>query len=306
MTTEKQTEANKKNALMSTGAITDAGKAVVAKNAVKHGVFAQDLIISSGDGRENEDEYIELLYNLTKSLNPSGQMEYLLVEKIAVDFWRLRRVLRFETGSIRKYLDMVIYDYYNKADWQGKKENKTNDELDEEIAKQQEFLGWNNAYIKALKKGVVSFDNPTWSGEGLESDIEEDLIMVADAIKEKAMSEDEYLRFEEGELSFEELKAVFKKAGYEDKDIAEELVRELEKQNEGYNKTIYDLEQKKLKNRIAEEVNIKICSLPAGDNAEKVMRYEKSIQKSIFQNLVILKKLQSLQDSTGERSDQVE
>ena len=58
MTTEKQTEANKKNALMSTGAVTDAGKAVVAKNAVKHGVFAQDLIISSGDGRENEDEYI--------------------------------------------------------------------------------------------------------------------------------------------------------------------------------------------------------------------------------------------------------
>ncbi len=303
MTTEKQIEANKRNALMSTGAVTDTGKAIVAQNAVKHGVFAQDLIISSGDGRENEEEYIELLYNLTKSLNPSGQMEYLLVEKIAVDFWRLRRVLRFETGSIRKYLDMVIYDYYNKADWQGKKENKTNTELDEEIAKQQEFLDWNNAYIKALKKGVVSFEAPTWSGEGLESDIEEDLIMVADAIKEKAMSEDEYLRFEEGELSFEELKAVFKKACYENKDIAEALVRELEKQNEGYNKTIYDLEQKKLKNRIAEEVNIKICSLPAGDNAEKVMRYEKSIQKSIFQNLAILKKLQSLPDSTGERSD---
>ena len=294
MTTEKQIEANKKNALLSTGAVTEEGKAIVAKNAVKHGVFARDLIISSGDGRENEEEYKQLLYNLIESLNPSGQMEYLLVEKIAVDFWRLRRVLRFETGSIRKYLDMVIYDYYNKADWKGKKINKTNEELDEEIAKQQEFLDWNNVYIKALKKGVVTFDNPTWSGEGLESDIEEDLIMVAEAIKEKAMNEDEYLRFEEGGFSFEELKAVFKKAGYSDKDIAGELIRELEKQNEGYKKKIYDLEQKKLKNKIAEEVNIKICSLPSGDNAEKVMRYEKSIQKSIFQNLAILKKLQSL------------
>lgn len=294
MTTEKQIEANKKNALLSTGAVTEEGKAIVAKNAVKHGVFARDLIISSGDGRENEEEYKQLLYNLIESLNPSGQMEHLLVEKIAVDFWRLRRVLRFETGSIRKHLDMVIYDYYNKADWEGKKINKTNEELDEEIAKQQEFLDWNNAYIKVLKKGVVSFDNPTWSGEGLESDIEEDLIMVAEAIKEKAMDEDEYLRFEEGELSFEELKAVFKKAGYSDKDIADELIRELEKQNEGYKKKIYDLKQKKLKNKIAEEVNIKICSLPSGDNAEKVMRYEKSIQKSIFQNLAILKKLQSL------------
>ena len=52
MTTERQTEANKKNALLSTGAVTDEGKAIVAKNAVKHGVFASDLIITSGDGRE--------------------------------------------------------------------------------------------------------------------------------------------------------------------------------------------------------------------------------------------------------------
>jgi hypothetical protein len=290
-------EANRKNALMSTGAVTEEGKEIVSKNAVKHGVFAKDLIIASGDGRENEDEYRELLHNLIESLNPQGQMEHLLVEKIAVDFWRLRRVLRFETGSIRKYLDMVIYDYYNKTDWEGKKENKTNDELDEKIDQQKEYLAWNNAYIKALKKGVVCFDNPTWAGEDLESDIEEDLFTVAGAIKEKAMSEDECMRFEEGELSFDELKTIFKKAGYSDKDIAGELIGQLKKQNEDYKKQIYDLEQKKLKNRFAEEVNVKIYSLPAGDNAEKVMRYEKSIQKSIFQNLAILKKLQSLPQS---------
>lgn len=287
-------EANRKNALMSTGAVTEEGKEIVSKNAVKHGVFAKDLIIASGDGRENEDEYRELLHNLIESLNPSGQMEHLLVEKIAVDFWRLRRVLRFETGSIRKYLDMAIYDYYNKTDLHGEKENKTDAELDEEIRKQQEYLGWNKRYIRCLEKGIVTFDRPTWAGEGLESDIEEDLFTVAEAIKEKAMSEDECLRFEEGELSFDELKTIFKRAGYSDKDIASELIGQLKRQNEDYKKQIYDLGQKKLKNRFAEEVNVKICSLPAGDNAEKVMRYEKSIQKSIFQNLVILKKLQSL------------
>ena len=136
-TSLEKIEANRKNALMSTGAVTEEGKEIVSKNAVKHGVFAKDLIIASGDGRENEDEYRELQHNLTESLNPSGQMEHLLVEKIAVDFWRLRRVLRFETGSIRKYLDMVIYDYYNKTDFHGKKENKTDAELKEEIMQQQ-------------------------------------------------------------------------------------------------------------------------------------------------------------------------
>ena len=115
MTTEKQIEANKKNALMSTGAVTIEGKLIVAKNAVKHGVFTKDLIISNGDGKENAEEYNELLNGLIESLVPDGQMEYLLVEKLAVDFWRLKRVLRFETGSLRKYLDFVINDYYSET-----------------------------------------------------------------------------------------------------------------------------------------------------------------------------------------------
>ncbi len=294
MTTQKQIEANRQNALMSTGAVTEEGKAIISQNAIKHGIFTKDLIISSGDGKEDEEEYGELLNNLTESLNPQGQMEYLLVEKIAVDFWRLRRVLRFETGSIRKYLDRVIYDYYNKTDWQDKKENKTNAELAEEIEQQNEYLDWNSRYIKCLEKGIVSFDQPTWTGKGLESDIVDDLYMVIEPIKDKILDEDEYSKYEDGELRFEELKEILKKAGYTNVNISEELIKSFKKQNEDYKKRVYDLEQQKIKNKVAEEVNIKICSLPAGDNAEKVMKYEKSVQKSIFQNLAILKKLQSL------------
>jgi len=306
MATEKQIEANKKNALMSTGAVTYTGKAIVSQNAVKHGVFARDLIISSGDGREDEEEYRQLLNNLIQSLNPSGQMEHLLVEKIAVDFWRLRRVLRFETGSIRKYLDMVIYDYYNKEDGIGNKKIKTNNELEEEIKEQQESLDWNNAYVKVLKKGGVSFDKPTWENEVLESDIVDDLYDVIRVNKYSILQGDEFTKFEEGDLEHDQLRSILKRAEYTDKDIADILIIEYEKQNEGYKKTIHDLEQKKQKNRIAEEVNIKICSLPSGDNAEKVMRYERSIQKSIFQNLAILKKLQSLPDNALDRKDQLE
>ena len=272
---EKQIKANKQNALASTGPVTAEGKAIVSQNAVKHGIFTKDLIIASGDGKEDEREYRELLGGLVASLDPTGQMEHLLVEKIAVDFWRLRRVLRFETGSIREYLDMVIYDYYNKTDWQEQKEHKTNDELEEEIKEQQESLDWNKRYIKALKKGVVTFDNHMWTGEDLESDIVDDLYDVIRANKYKILQGDEFTQFEEGELELEDLKAILKRAEYSDKDIADALIRWLEEQNEDYKKAIYDIEQKKLKNKIAEEVNVKICSLPAGDNAEKVMRYER-------------------------------
>ena len=175
MTTEKQIEANKRNALVSTGPLTPEGKALVSQNAVKHGIFAKDLIITAGDGKEDEQEHKELLDGLILSLHPSGQMECLLVEKIAADYWRLRRVLRFESGSIRKFLDMAISDYYGKADWEGKKEHRKNEQIDEEIAEQKGFVDWNNRYIRALKKGSVTFDKPKWSSDGLESDIEEDL-----------------------------------------------------------------------------------------------------------------------------------
>src|SRR5438477_218421 len=102
MTTQKQIEANSLNAQLSTGPITVIGKAVVATNAIKHGIFTKDLILTSEIGQESEDEYQEILDNLIDCLSPCNQMESLLVEKITVDFWRLRRTIRFETGSIAK------------------------------------------------------------------------------------------------------------------------------------------------------------------------------------------------------------
>lgn len=56
MTTQKQTEANLQNATLSTGPITSCGKAIVATNAIKHGIFTKDLIISSAIGHECEEE----------------------------------------------------------------------------------------------------------------------------------------------------------------------------------------------------------------------------------------------------------
>ncbi len=77
MATGKQIEANKKNALMSTGPRTPEGKALISQNAIRHGIFTRDLIIPTGDGKEDEQEYRELLDGLIISLNPVGQMECL-------------------------------------------------------------------------------------------------------------------------------------------------------------------------------------------------------------------------------------
>jgi len=114
MTTEKQRKANQENALQSTGPATEPGKVIVSRNAIKHGIFARELVITTGDGREDYHEYQQLLLDLETDLQPEGKMEQLLVEKIAVNYWRLRRLIRYETGEIRQKLDAFMQSALEK------------------------------------------------------------------------------------------------------------------------------------------------------------------------------------------------
>jgi hypothetical protein len=104
MTTEKQIKANQANAKKSTGAISDEGKVVIATNALKHGLFAQRVILQD----ESLDEYAQLIDGLIGSLNPVGTLEKLLVEKIAVTTWKQLRLARAESASIELDRSMSI------------------------------------------------------------------------------------------------------------------------------------------------------------------------------------------------------
>jgi len=57
MTSDKQIEANRRNARKSTGPQTPEGKAKVAQNAVKHGLLAEHILIQdeSQAARQNVD-----------------------------------------------------------------------------------------------------------------------------------------------------------------------------------------------------------------------------------------------------------
>lgn len=91
-----QIEANRKNTEKSTGPKTPEGKQAVARNAVKHGLFARQLILND----EDPTEYQALVDGLQAALNPVGALEYSLVERIAVTLWRQRRLVRAETAAI--------------------------------------------------------------------------------------------------------------------------------------------------------------------------------------------------------------
>jgi hypothetical protein len=97
-TSARQIEANRRNALHSTGPTTPKGKQVSRFNALKHGSRAKELIIP---GQEDPAEFEAILRELCEDWEPEGHTELYLVEQIALAEWRLRRVQRAELGEIR-------------------------------------------------------------------------------------------------------------------------------------------------------------------------------------------------------------
>jgi hypothetical protein len=94
MASDKQVRANQKNALKSTGPKTPEGKAAVRHNALRHGLLSQEVLLPG----EDEASLKELGESLRAELQPIGELENLLVDRIVAATWRLRRLGRVEAG----------------------------------------------------------------------------------------------------------------------------------------------------------------------------------------------------------------
>lgn len=96
-TSEKQVATNRKNAQKSTGPKTETGKAMVARNAVKHGILSVSPALPVV---ESEQDWICHYEAIRDNLNPVGYLENILAERLALLSWRLGRVVRFERETL--------------------------------------------------------------------------------------------------------------------------------------------------------------------------------------------------------------
>jgi hypothetical protein len=94
MTSEKKAEANRRNALKSTGPKTPEGKAAVRLNALRHGLRSEEILLPG----EDEQALRELDEYLRAELQPVGELENLLIDRVVAAYWRLRRLGRVEAG----------------------------------------------------------------------------------------------------------------------------------------------------------------------------------------------------------------
>ncbi len=88
MASEKQIEANRRNAQKSTGPRSEEGKARSAQNAFKHGLTSRTVCLAE----EDEEQYMEVRILLAEELRPLGALETMVVNRIAAQMWRLSRV----------------------------------------------------------------------------------------------------------------------------------------------------------------------------------------------------------------------
>jgi hypothetical protein len=96
-TSKRKIEANQRNALQSTGPKTPSGKRAVRFNALKHGFFVKEVLTLDPD---DQSEIRRLVARLRAYWEPVGGIEELLVEKIALCFWKARRAVRSEYGHM--------------------------------------------------------------------------------------------------------------------------------------------------------------------------------------------------------------
>src|ERR1700744_32921 len=92
MISEKQLEANRRNAQRSTGPKTEEGKKVAALNARRHHLTGQVTTMTEAD-RIMHDAFSAAIL---ESLAPEGAMETQLAHRIATDSWRLNRISAVE------------------------------------------------------------------------------------------------------------------------------------------------------------------------------------------------------------------
>src|SRR5437870_6307281 len=103
MSSFRQIEANRRNARLSTGPVTEEGKMRSRQNALRHGLTAETVITAL----EDAEDYAAFEMAVTGDYDAQTAVERELVLRLASLLWRLRRAAIMETGLFEMQADQL-------------------------------------------------------------------------------------------------------------------------------------------------------------------------------------------------------
>jgi hypothetical protein len=104
MSSLRQIEANRRNARLSTGPITEEGKNRSRRNAVRHRLTAETVI----DALEDAEDYAAFEMAVTADYDAQSAVERELVLTLASLLWRLRRATAIEAGLFKQQARQLL------------------------------------------------------------------------------------------------------------------------------------------------------------------------------------------------------
>jgi hypothetical protein len=119
MTSFRQIEANRRNALLSTGPKTDDGKRRTRHNAVRHGLTAETVVVALEDIRD----YQAFEAAITADYDARTAVERELVLRLASLLWRIRRATAIETDLLQIQAE-ILHDRRNAEETPNEAEQK--------------------------------------------------------------------------------------------------------------------------------------------------------------------------------------
>ena len=285
MVSNKQLEANRRNAELSTGPVTAEGKAIVSKNRVSHGLLSRDVVLPGMEEFEKIEDFQQMKESMEVYWQPEGLMEEALCEDLAIQWWRMRRLYRHESGSLKEQHESTKKFWYDtRTESRGfsdiPKEVLGIDAHENDLRWHKEWLDIVDASLKKRRKSLkLIFDD------------EDCLCMFSDWFEEYYHKVEKLLArrknipdcHDDNYESF--VMDILQKAGVTIKELLEDFQTHLEYQ-------IKDIEGKLVDKLHQYEIK-KEQILPSTVTNESFLKYEASIRRNIEKDIKQLIQLQA-------------
>ena len=274
----KQLAANRRNAQKSTGPKTLNGRAVSKMNALKHGILSKEVLVRGKYARESEREFRAFQARFWEHFKPVGPVEEILVNKVVTSGWRLRRVLKAESGEIALNAD--------RGQWHRRRCS------DVSVEKWMHWLIQNDMVAKMEESEAGNF-YLKWGMEEVRAAVEKEGELTSAIIQKLAkhlvdkpntlVRELENLRLQTEQKPDRVEAADWPKA--RKKRVLAHLDRKL---NE------FDSQQSECEERDANEEEARLAAdmLPSPEVLDKILRYEVQLERQWYRALIHLERVQ--------------